>query len=213
MATGYYDENERKWIWDQVKWTKTSHGIYKSNRKIPSQFFQQEWKKERKRSAGVILIRPGQRHRDYPDIWLVECYNSGCFGFPKGKCENFESFRRAAEREFFEETGYKIHIPFKCPQIEIKKEKTMMVFFVIKVSKYFDIKTFPLTDVEITKFGWINLKQIYNKTFRLSATTKSILNNKETWSKKLLCDNPNNKLKSPFSHYTGHHHGKNEVFY
>jgi len=183
-ATGYYDDKRKEWIWDEVKWTKTEDGLYQSNRQIPPQFFNQNWQKERKRSAGVVLIRPG--HNGFPDIWLVECYNSGCLGFPKGKCEKFESFRHAAEREFFEETGYKIVIPRDCPEIEIYKEKTIMVFFIVEVPRNFEIKTFPITDVEITKFGWVNLKQIYNKSIRLSATTKSVLTNKNTPTKNLL---------------------------
>jgi 8-oxo-dGTP pyrophosphatase MutT (NUDIX family) len=178
MASGQYDTTTKTWTWDSVLWQKTEKGIYQSNRIIPDLFFKQKWPIDKKRKAGVILIRRNKIKGIPPDIWLVECYLSGSFGFPKGTCEKFETFRQAAEREFYEETGTEIKIPDKCPCITIDRERSTAVFFIVYVSPEFDITTFPISDVEITKFGWVNLQQIYDQTFRLSRTTKNVILNK-----------------------------------
>lgn len=181
MASGYYNVMDKKWVWEPVKWEKNENGVYSSNRIIPKLFFRQKWPRDRRRTAGVILVR--QNIKGLPDIWLVECYMSGRFGFPKGQCEQHESFRQTAQREFYEETGSYIKIPERCPTIKIEKEgSSTLIFFIVYVPYNFDIKTFPISDVEITKFGWFNLGQLCNRNncrnWMLTATTNNVLMNK-----------------------------------
>lgn len=56
---------------------------------------------EKEHSAGVILFRQMQNHREY----LLLHYPSGHFDFPKGHLEEGETEREAAYRELEEETG------------------------------------------------------------------------------------------------------------
>jgi 8-oxo-dGTP pyrophosphatase MutT (NUDIX family) len=183
MASGRYNNKIGQWEWENVIWERNKDGMFESNRVFPDSFWKQDWDTDRTRSAGVILIRKDV-YGVPQDIWLVSCYTSGCFGFPKGKCEPLETFREAAQREFYEETGTQIRIPEKCPKVVVDKyvgnHRAKLVFFIIYVPHWYEINTYPISDVEITKFGWVNLRKLYKKNvpFRLSYTTKKILMNK-----------------------------------
>ena len=170
MASGFFDKKNEEWVWDPVDWKRNFNGIYYSNRIIPDEFWNQNWKKgPRRDSAGVILVRKTRRG---PEFFLVQCYNN-CFGFPKGKLEKGESFKDTAQREYFEETGSKINIEDSL-ELKIYKRNNTLTFFVISVPEDYDITTKPLATHEITAFGWVNYQNL--KRIKLSGMTKEIFN-------------------------------------
>ena len=61
----------------------------------------------------VLLVKNRQR-KEYK-----EYYDSGFWGFPKGHMEEGESPLKAAEREVFEETGFKVKSITEKPIAEV----------------------------------------------------------------------------------------------
>ena len=159
------------WVWEKVKWCKCSCGMWHSNRFIPYTFWNQSWElqpNENRKKAGIIVVR------DNVEVWVTQSYNR-CYGFPKGEKELGETLEDCAKREFLEETGlniYELNLG-KFKRISIFIENVEYVYFVLHVPKGFDIKTFPMDDVEITSFGWLAIKDI-NKLF-LSKAVKKVL--------------------------------------
>jgi 8-oxo-dGTP pyrophosphatase MutT (NUDIX family) len=159
-ASGIYDNLTDKWSWEPVEWKKKGT-IYYSNRDIPDRYWNPEkWKKyhnKYRNIAGCIVLRPNKTSYD---VLVVQSYNNK-FGFPKGKCDQNETFLEAAMREFKEETGSEIEITSKNTyQITFKGKLKQVTFYVIIVSPDYDIDTFPIADVEITAFGWIPLQDL-----------------------------------------------------
>lgn len=162
---------KNKWIWDNVKWIKCNCGMWHSNRFIPNEFWNQNWKflpvKDRKKS-GIILIR------DSNEVWITQSYNR-CYGFPKGEKELGETLEQCAKREFYEETGVNINELdlSKFRMISIYIENVEYVYYIIHVPDTFQVTTYPKDDVEITSFGWIELSKINN--LFLSKAVKKLL--------------------------------------
>ena len=154
-ATG--EKIKGTWKWEPVKWTKGPEGLYHSNRDIPDEFWNKNWKRRHKIRdiAGIILLRKNIHNRY--EVFVVQCYNNK-YGFPKGSLLPKETFEEAAIREFYEETGTKLECPL-THKISFKKANTSttVTFFIIEKDHTFDIKTKPIADVEITAYGWIEL--------------------------------------------------------
>ncbi len=149
-----------KWCWKDVSWVRCHCGLWHSNRYIPSEFWNQDWKisnsRERKK-AGVILIR-NKTH-----VWVTQSYHN-CYGFPKGEKETNETVEECAKREFKEETGCsidKIELS-NCIAIRTRIEEIQYIFYIIHVPLSFELFTFPTDDVEITSFGWVSIKDVDN---------------------------------------------------
>lgn len=162
-ASGYINKETNQWEWEQVEW-KFKNGLYHSNREIPDEFWKEnKWRKKgnhRRNIAGVILLRPVKNSKEY-EVLIVQCYNNK-FGFPKGKCNINEPYYEAALREFKEETGTDLQSYAPQNYIKINQDRNRtVVFYIVVVPSEYDIKTKPLSDVEITAFGWVKLKDIH----------------------------------------------------
>jgi len=157
-ADGYLiDEQNYTWKWKKVEWVKCNKcRLYHSNRKIPEYFFEREWSiiSDPRKKVGILLIRGCY-------IWLIESYHR-CYGFPKGEKDSHETIEECAKREFYEETGTSIQSVnlSKCLKLETNIENINYIFFVLNVNKTFNIKTYPVDDVEITSFGWKHMNEI-----------------------------------------------------
>jgi 8-oxo-dGTP pyrophosphatase MutT (NUDIX family) len=158
------------WIWEPVKWIHCRYcGLFHSNRHIPASFWDRTWEKKRFRhTAGVILTK---KVNDIRYFWITQSYHN-MYGFPKGTAEEGETAKMAAQREFFEETGYKLEIE-KSPELRICFRDKTTSFFLVEVEQEFDIKVFPKTDDEITSFGWISEKNL--SLLPLNRTTRDIM--------------------------------------
>lgn len=168
MASGQFDIEAQKWVWEPVCWRKSNDGMWYSNRVIPEEYWKQPWKKQiKKRSAGVVMVR---RTRYGSQFWMVRSYFN-CWGFPKGKVEGDETFKQAAAREFYEETGTRVNLENSL-EIGIHHKNVTLVFYVVVVGENYDIYTNPVSDHEITGFGWIPLDNI--QRYKLSGITKKI---------------------------------------
>lgn len=176
-ATGKINEHTRQWEWEPVRW-EIVDGMYHSNREIPSHFWKEKrWRRKHYRGprniAGIILLRQSSEYVSEYEVFIVQCYHNK-FGFPKGKCHQNESYYDAAIREFKEETGTCLQIKNHSYKISYSEKGKNVVFYVVTVPKTFEINTFPLSDVEITAFGWVKLKNI--QKVNLSNVSKKILN-------------------------------------
>lgn len=175
MATGFYSERDKKWVWEPVSWRVGGDGLYYSNRVISKEFWKQNWDKpETNCRAGVVMVKYDKKGDLY--FWVVQNYHN-LFGFPKGRAEGKETARECAEREFYEETGTRISLE-KSIQLSHYQGGDELHFFVVMVDEDFDIEKKPISDHEVTAFGWINSKNLYR--YRLSGLTKRIL---ETYNK------------------------------
>lgn len=169
-----------EWVWDKVEWSKCSAcGVFHSNRLIPARFWEKSWKSEpKKNTAGVVLMKTVRVNGVSVDKFLmVQSYHNS-FGFPKGKVETGETTRQAAEREFFEETGTAINLD-KCMEIRhsVYSSKTdsekIISFFIKRVPAEFNVFTFPISDNEITSFGWIS--DCSFKYFKINKMSQDVL--------------------------------------
>ena len=167
-ATGH--ETNTLWEWQKARWIKCHCGFWHSNRFIPHEFWNQNWKlpnENNRKKVGIILIK------DKSHIWITQSYHN-CYGFPKGEKEQSETIEQCAKREFFEETGYnidKVNLS-NCFSIRTNMENIQYIFYVISVSENFEMNTFPIDDVEITSFGWVHIDNI--ASLKLSKAVRKI---------------------------------------
>ncbi len=206
-ASGNFNKETSEWEWDPVEWKPKETPFFKgylSNRHIPGEYFNYDYwvppgtKRKRRNVAGCIILRPPKittphcaihNINDY-EVLVVQCYNNK-FGFPKGKCDDGESFIDAAMREFKEETGTDIQLSKhkdKLYTITFKEYNKDVVFYVKIVPSDFEITSFPIADVEITAFGWVKLSDIHH--LKLADLTKKLIRRLKTMS-----INPLNKNK------------------
>lgn len=121
--------------------------------------FNGPWK-ERKDTpvAGVFVIDTKSN-----SMLLVQSYHKH-WGPPKGSVEEGESYREAASRELYEETGIDIEPSDLGNPINL----CFGTFFVIECSKEYYYKNIyndnPITGCEITGIGWMSL-QCANQDF------------------------------------------------
>lgn len=156
------------WFWKKVKWKYCDHcNMHHSNRKIPNTYLNDDWKMYdfTKIKVGVILVKENK-------LWMIESYNK-CFGFPKGEKENNETEIECARREFYEETGTRITITENNRKIIKTFDNVTYIFYVVNVNKDFEIFTFPKDDIEITSFGWVDIRNA--KKLNLSHISKKVL--------------------------------------
>lgn len=172
------DANE--WEWESVSWIYCKAcKLYFSDRLIPSEYWNRDWRSEpKKNTAGVIIVKEGVSRNGFKcdKFWMIQSYHNS-YGFPKGKVENGETMRQAAEREFYEETGTKVSLD-KCMEIRqslfSKGGEKIISFFVKKVPRDFVITTYPNSDHEITSFGWVDERDI--RYFKLNKMSQDIIN-------------------------------------
>jgi 8-oxo-dGTP pyrophosphatase MutT (NUDIX family) len=165
-ASGWCSDGQ--WVWKNVNWVKCDCGLWHSNRYIPRYYWKQYQnvpKKTNRKKAGVIVVR------NFSEVWITQSYHQ-CYGFPKGEKEPDESIEECAKREFYEETGHNIdNIELdKCSKVSVYILDVEYIFFILNVDSDFNIKTFPLDDVEITSCGWVKLRDIY--TLKVSKSVK-----------------------------------------
>lgn len=181
-ASGHLENGE--WKWEKTEWVLCKCGFNHSNRIIPDEFWKQ-WKntpttKSLNYSSGIILVRNCEPIDDIPQVFLTQAYHN-CYGLPKGKNYDDENPLIGALREFKEETGCDLEKEFpqkdftECEQITFydDKKRTEYTFFVVDVDFWFDIKTKPEDDVEITSFGWRHFDDLTD--LKLTGLTKKIL--------------------------------------
>lgn len=184
-ASGTFNKETREWEWDPVEW-KRQGSFYVSNRHIPGEYFNYDYwvppgtRRKKRNVAGCIILRPPKHSQnaihglnDY-EVLVVQCYNNK-FGFPKGKCNDGETFIDAAMREFKEETGTDIKLSKndKLYTITFKEYNKEIVFYVKIVPSDFEITSFPIADVEITAFGWVKLSEVHK--LKLADLTKKLV--------------------------------------
>lgn len=172
MASGQFNNETQQWEWERAVWKQNTNGMWYSNRKIPDEYWNQ-WKglsrKKTSDRAGVILVK-----RDFRGnlcFWMIQSYHN-LYGFPKGSLNEGETFQQAAEREFKEETGTPICLD-NALELRFIEKGSQMSFFIVVMTKNFEITTVPEADVEITGFGWVTAKNFYN--MKLSGLTKKIM--------------------------------------
>lgn len=171
-----------QWTWQKVDWKPCKCDFFHSNRVIPDSYWHQ-WKKIKtvyqekdnsvKYTNGIILVRGNK------EIWVTQSYWN-YFGFPKGSSTLEENDLIGALREFYEETGLDLEKTFpskdftKSDQIrwyDVEK-RIQFNFFIIEVPSWFQVKTKPLDDVEITSFGWLKISNLHK--IRFSKSMKEI---------------------------------------
>lgn len=163
-----------KWLWERADWEKCRCGLTHSNRVIPNEYWN-TWKnvpiypKKSRYVNGIILLKGNK-------IFITQSY-SNVFGFPKGgSSDDMEFPIMGALREFKEETGSDLEKLFPardftaCPQITWFNSFSRIHyhFFIVSVYEWFDIKTFPLDDIEISSFGWIDISDINKNGIKFS---------------------------------------------
>lgn len=72
------------------------------------------------RKAGIVIVRSNSHEQE---VLLVFRGRQGDWSFPKGHCEQRESFEKTAEREIQEETGLKIRFLQQLPDLLYKNSK------------------------------------------------------------------------------------------
>jgi 8-oxo-dGTP pyrophosphatase MutT (NUDIX family) len=168
-----------KWLWEKADWTRCRCGLFHSNRVIPNDYWN-KWSStplypKKTRYVNGIILSKGDK------IFTTQSY-SNLFGFPKGNSEENEFPIVGALREFKEETGTDLEqvFPFKdftaCPQITWFNSisKVHYHFFIINLYEWFDIRTTPKDDIEITSFGWISVSDIGKKGIKFSVSMLEI---------------------------------------
>ena len=172
-AGGTFNHDTKEWEWEPVQWQKRG-SLYYSNREIPDEFWtESSWtinRRKPRKVAGCILLRPNKD--DSYDILVVQCYHNK-FGFPKGKCNENESFLDAAMREFEEEIGTTVSLNKSNLTIKRNERHKHVTFYIQIVPSDYEIKTFPIANVEITAFGWVNQRDIHR--LDLTDLTRHIL--------------------------------------
>jgi 8-oxo-dGTP pyrophosphatase MutT (NUDIX family) len=156
-ASGKYYNGQ--WVWKEVNWSTCECGLWHSNRFIPNNYWNQYKnapKLTNRKKAGVIVIR------NFSEVWITQSYNK-CYGFPKGEKEKYETIEECAKREFYEETGHSINEVDLSKYITLSMyiEEVEYIFYIMNVGSSFNIQTFPVDDVEITSFGWVKLRDIF----------------------------------------------------
>lgn len=169
-ASGVQDENG-EWRWSPVQWSKCWCGMKHSNRHIPGKFWDRKWDKPigPKLSAGVLLWK--QNNLGFKKYFMIQSYNN-CFGIPKGKVDPDETFADAAVREFYEETGTKIIIDKSSFEIRKIIGRNRFSVYIIKVPWDFEIKTTPISDIEINSYGFVESKTLRSGKFNLNRITR-----------------------------------------
>jgi 8-oxo-dGTP pyrophosphatase MutT (NUDIX family) len=196
------------WEWDEVTWEKCNIcNLYHSNRKIPQEYWNREWgvSTQTRYKVGIILLRSDQ------NVLITESYNN-CYGFPKGEKDFGESIHDCAKREFKEETGESIDFIDlnKCDEVVTSIENINYVFYVVRVSNFFKLDKFPVDDVEITSFGWININDL--SRYKLSKAIRKIYNIYMNGKRKKECYYNSQKLYNSFKRKKGNFVYYNKVF-
>ena len=161
-----------KWKWEPVVWERCRKGVYHSNRDIPHEFWNKYNKKKKdvKNSAGILIWKSSDIGEK--KFFMVQSYGN-FYGIPKGTVEDGETFFDGALREFYEETGTHLNINQKdCFEVRKHLGRDRTSIYIVKVPWYYDIKTFPLSDVEISSFGFIKKSDL--KLYKLNSITKDI---------------------------------------
>jgi ADP-ribose pyrophosphatase YjhB (NUDIX family) len=160
------------WDWEKPRWENCDCGMCHSNRKIPSAFWKQDWDKRKggKNSAGFLLWKASDLGE--VKIFLVQSYGN-FFGIPKGHLDPGETFFEGALREFQEETGKLLDVSEReCFEIRKTIGNDRTSIYSVRVPWYFEIRTTPQSDVEISSFGFAAKKAISG--FKLNKLTKDI---------------------------------------
>jgi 8-oxo-dGTP pyrophosphatase MutT (NUDIX family) len=101
--------------------------------------------------AGCIVLN------DKNEVLLVSSIKGGVWSFPKGHMENGEDPKDTATREVVEETGYKVELIRKLPdisyKIEVKDELVKIIMFLAK-----PIEKIDAIEKEI-KSGWFEVEK------------------------------------------------------
>ena len=116
--------------------------------------------KEQINVCGGILVS-----EDKKSVLLIQenCYK---WGLPKGKIENTESDEQCAEREIFEETGYRTGDLTGFPQVVVKfpgKSKKGTFFVVEGVNRSTSFN--PTVKGEIKRSKWYDLNSVNGPSF------------------------------------------------
>tara|TARA_B100001248_G_C27292922_1_gene413371 strand:- start:386 stop:790 length:405 start_codon:yes stop_codon:yes gene_type:complete len=108
------------------------------------------------KKCGIILWNHSKEK-----IFLVYGKKSSKWGFPKGHMEENETEIQTAQREFYEETGYKL----KC-ELNENYEKYIIrnnIYFIVKVHSEDDLlqETIIIPDQkEIEKSHWFSINEL-----------------------------------------------------
>lgn len=121
--------------------------------------------------AGVVIVRSAPKEQE---VLLVFRGGHGDWSFPKGHCEQGESFEQTAVREIREETGLEIRLLQRLPDMTYqtsKGEDVVLGMYLgtpknetaqVKAEKPEDrVEWIPLSDVETT-LSYQNLKEYFS---------------------------------------------------
>jgi len=139
------------------------------------------------KGAGIILYKIKKetigRRMTIHDIEILMIQSeSNCWGFPKGKLEEGEDFRKCALREFNEETGYELDnslINDETKYITVNDRKNGIVtksvrYYIIEVEEDFKIDTFPSeSNNETTGMAWFKDSEII---FSIEKLNREVIN-------------------------------------
>lgn len=125
----------------------------------------QHFPRYRKRKGGVILVRNDGK------LLVVQCY--GCtWGFPKGTCNENESYLEGALRELREETGVELK-PEDLVDLEPLQVYKDAKYYIARYDNPVDASKIEDTQ-EITRIGWMCIDCIQNLE-NVNCHTKRIL--------------------------------------
>lgn len=172
VASATFNSKTKDWDWDEVTWNLGKDNIYYSNRHYPKKFWNKKWDRSQRDVAGVLLCRLN-KEEDNLEVFIVQCYKNK-WGFPKGKTDKGETFKKGACREFHEESGTIIDLDNATELKIIDNSKRRRIIFFYKIEdSTFEIITKPRATVEITAFGWVPIENILD--YNISISAKKVL--------------------------------------